>query len=181
MNNVISLQEKPCPCGNDKNYDSCCGQYLSGTSLPSTPEELMRSRYTAYTLANIDYIFGTMRDQALKDADKNECLKWAKMSKWLGLEVISSSSSDDDTEGEVLFIAKFKQNGTAHNLKEHAKFKKYKNKWYYIDSIVQNGSSPDNKEQPKKPAQTQAVSNKVGRNDACICGSGKKYKKCCLT
>ena len=24
-----------------------------------------------------------------------------------------------------------------------------------------------------------AVSNKVGRNDACPCGSGKKYKKCC--
>ena len=25
----------------------------------------------------------------------------------------------------------------------------------------------------------QAVSNKVGRNDPCPCGSGKKYKKCC--
>lgn len=24
-----------------------------------------------------------------------------------------------------------------------------------------------------------AVSNKIGRNDACPCGSGKKYKKCC--
>ncbi|NLK87261.1 MAG: SEC-C domain-containing protein [Clostridiaceae bacterium] len=25
-----------------------------------------------------------------------------------------------------------------------------------------------------------AVSSKVGRNDPCPCGSGKKYKKCCL-
>jgi hypothetical protein len=24
-----------------------------------------------------------------------------------------------------------------------------------------------------------AISNKIGRNDPCICGSGKKYKKCC--
>lgn len=24
-----------------------------------------------------------------------------------------------------------------------------------------------------------AISNKVGRNDPCSCGSGKKYKKCC--
>jgi uncharacterized protein YecA (UPF0149 family) len=24
------------------------------------------------------------------------------------------------------------------------------------------------------------VSKKVGRNDPCPCGSGKKYKKCCL-
>ncbi|MEG1687865.1 MAG: SEC-C metal-binding domain-containing protein, partial [Angelakisella sp.] len=23
------------------------------------------------------------------------------------------------------------------------------------------------------------VANKVGRNDPCPCGSGKKYKKCC--
>ncbi len=24
------------------------------------------------------------------------------------------------------------------------------------------------------------LKNKIGRNDPCICGSGKKYKKCCL-
>ena len=27
-----------------------------------------------------------------------------------------------------------------------------------------------------KPKETE---NKVGRNDPCLCGSGKKYKKCC--
>lgn len=24
------------------------------------------------------------------------------------------------------------------------------------------------------------MANKIGRNDACPCGSGKKYKQCCL-
>jgi uncharacterized protein YecA (UPF0149 family) len=24
------------------------------------------------------------------------------------------------------------------------------------------------------------LGRKVGRNDPCLCGSGKKYKKCCL-
>ena len=33
----------------------------------------------------------------------------------------------------------------------------------------------DGKQMPRKPA----VSRKVGRNDPCPCGSGKKYKKCC--
>ena len=28
--------------------------------------------------------------------------------------------------------------------------------------------------------KTDVVSNKVGRNDPCPCGSGKKYKKCCM-
>jgi len=32
-------------------------------------------------------------------------------------------------------------------------------------------------ERPKK--QVPVVSNKMGRNEPCICGSGKKYKKCC--
>lgn len=31
----------------------------------------------------------------------------------------------------------------------------------------------------RKPAAAQAVSSKVGRNDPCPCGSGKKHKKCC--
>ena len=31
----------------------------------------------------------------------------------------------------------------------------------------------------KRPARTPASSKKVGRNDPCPCGSGKKYKKCC--
>jgi uncharacterized protein YecA (UPF0149 family) len=26
----------------------------------------------------------------------------------------------------------------------------------------------------------QTVSNKIGSNDPCPCGSGKKYKKCCI-
>jgi len=27
---------------------------------------------------------------------------------------------------------------------------------------------------------TITAENKIGRNDPCYCGSGKKYKKCCL-
>ncbi|MBK5245532.1 MAG: SEC-C domain-containing protein, partial [Eubacteriaceae bacterium] len=30
-----------------------------------------------------------------------------------------------------------------------------------------------------KPAGPASAQNKVGRNDPCPCGSGKKYKKCC--
>ncbi|MCU0656380.1 MAG: SEC-C domain-containing protein [Polyangiaceae bacterium] len=39
------------------------------------------------------------------------------------------------------------------------------------------GATPDNP--PLPPAPVQSAHLKVGRNDACPCGSGKKYKKCC--
>ena len=41
--------------------------------------------------------------------------------------------------------------------------------------LVMSGGS----ENAKAPKAEQAVSNKVGRNDPCPCGSGKKYKNCC--
>lgn len=33
--------------------------------------------------------------------------------------------------------------------------------------------------QRRQPVQQRIVGKKVGRNDPCPCGSGKKYKKCC--
>ncbi|MBZ9685944.1 SEC-C domain-containing protein [Clostridium estertheticum] len=39
-------------------------------------------------------------------------------------------------------------------------------------------SVPDNTKQTSNT--TQALNNKIGRNDPCPCGSGKKYKNCCL-
>ena len=32
----------------------------------------------------------------------------------------------------------------------------------------------------KKALKPIVNSNKIGRNELCSCGSGKKYKKCCL-
>ena len=43
-----------------------------------------------------------------------------------------------------------------------------------VDLVMSGGS-----EGAKSPRQAQAVSKKIGRNDPCPCGSGKKYKNCC--
>jgi SEC-C motif len=46
-----------------------------------------------------------------------------------------------------------------------------------VDFLDRNGSSA-NVQRPLSPRRELA---KVGRNDPCPCGSGKKYKFCCLT
>ena len=46
-----------------------------------------------------------------------------------------------------------------------------------VDFLERNGSS-SNVQRPLPPRRELA---KVGRNDPCPCGSGKKYKFCCLT
>ena len=46
-----------------------------------------------------------------------------------------------------------------------------------VDFLDRNGSST-NVQRPLLPRRELA---KIGRNDPCPCGSGKKYKFCCLT
>ena len=44
---------------------------------------------------------------------------------------------------------------------------------------VQQGSQSQAVGGPPQTRQPMMAEKKVGRNDPCTCGSGKKYKKCC--
>lgn len=46
------------------------------------------------------------------------------------------------------------------------------------DQVGQFGPNKENKKE-EKAQQPIINSEKVGRNEPCPCGSGKKYKKCC--
>ncbi|MBK8800508.1 MAG: DUF1186 domain-containing protein [Fibrobacteres bacterium] len=46
------------------------------------------------------------------------------------------------------------------------------------DGLDEDGYDADGNWVPPEPVE-QLKSDKVGRNDPCICGSGNKYKKCC--
>ncbi|MDD3171159.1 MAG: preprotein translocase subunit SecA [Bacilli bacterium] len=46
------------------------------------------------------------------------------------------------------------------------------------EAVIKPTSTSSGKEEDTK-RRTQAVSSKVGRNEPCPCGSGKKYKNCC--
>lgn len=39
-----------CPCQSGKPYTECCQPFHLKTAFPETAEQLMRSRYAAYTL-----------------------------------------------------------------------------------------------------------------------------------
>lgn len=43
------------------------------------------------------------------------------------------------------------------------------------------GKHSDGGAKEPHPETTVHVGPKIGRNDPCPCGSGKKYKKCCLS
>jgi preprotein translocase subunit SecA len=48
------------------------------------------------------------------------------------------------------------------------------------ERVVENRGLPNRRPEPEEPPKTEPVrvGEKIGRNDACPCGSGKKYKHC---
>lgn len=141
MNKSTSANLQQCPCGGKPEYIQCCGQFISGEAIPQTPEQLMRSRYTAYTIANVDYIQSTMLDDALKSFDRKESLNWAKNSKWIGLKILSAPEiTSTDQEGNVEFVASYIQNHQVQHLREHSKFKKQDGRWYFVGDYVNSNS-----------------------------------------
>ena len=73
-----------CPCGTGKKYLDCCGLFIRGHKRPTTPEALMRSRYSAYTQNRIEYIARTMKAPANHNFDMEAARQWASFATLLG-------------------------------------------------------------------------------------------------
>lgn len=124
-----------CPCGSLQPYSACCGQYIENEQVAPTPEALMRSRYVAYTKANIDYIEKTMVGKALLGFDKMSAYEWAKSVKWLALKVVDAPPPVGE-HGIVEFIVRYKQQGKAFIMQEISQFIFNNGAWYYCDGTV---------------------------------------------
>lgn len=160
-----------CTCGSKKSYDNCCGPYIRGEKKAPTAEALMRSRYAAYTKVVIDHIERTHAPQARHDFDRAAATTWAEKTDWKGLEIkATEGGGENDTEGTVEFVASFvpKIEGVPEELQTHHElsyFQKIDGEWFYVDGKT-----------VRVPVTRNAP--KLGRNDPCHCGSGKKFKKC---
>ncbi len=156
-----------CPCQSGVKYSHCCEPLIKGKKQAETAEQLMRARYTAYTQIQMDFIEQTHDPKTSQDIDMQGSREWAQTTNWDGLEIIETAQGGvDDEVGTVEFKATFLTEEGPQIHHELSQFHKRDGVWYYSDS--------------SQPSQTVVrASPKVGRNDPCPCGSGKKYKKCC--
>jgi SEC-C motif-containing protein len=124
----------------------------------------MRSRYTAFVLGKLDHIDRTQALGTCDDFDRAEAEQTVAEVEWLGLDVRNASENGDT--GSVEFSARFRCDGRELTQHEVSSFRRVDGRWLY------EGRQVSAKHPPR-----QAV--KIGRNDPCPCGSGKKHKKCC--
>ena len=161
------MSEELCCCGSGQILDSCCGPIIAGSAEARTPEELMRARFTAHCQRNYPFLVESTHPDHRAGVSEEEISQWASHINWTTLEVHSASPGESDDEGHVSFTAAFTIKDVEQILREDSVFSKANGKWYYVDGHV-HGQEPYQRDEPR-----------VGRNDACPCGSGKKFKKCC--
>ncbi len=153
-----------CPCHSGRAYSDCCQPLHNGKGLThaDTVESLMRSRFSAFVLERMEYIQRTWHpDTRPGDVRPDAHVRWA------ALEVLHAEQQAE--QGRVRFSATFFQRnpgGLEHaghwcQLQETSRFVKLGQQWLYLDG------------------QADWLDLSPGRNDACPCGSGTKFKKCC--
>ena len=123
---------KLCPCDSGQFYGDCCGVWHRGLTLgvvATTPEALMRSRYSAYVLGLIDYLLATWHPSTSPgELDLSSV-------KWLGLEVRHTQTTGN--AGVVEFVARYREGGRGHRLHELSRFVREDGRWNYIDGEQQ--------------------------------------------
>lgn len=118
-----------CPCGSPLPYAACCAPLHRGQATASTAEQLMRSRYTAYVVRDVDYILETMEPRP----HRRDVEATARSVRWQGLEVLRTElGGERDSRGVVEFEARMEQGGRAGVHRERSAFERRDGRWIYV-------------------------------------------------
>lgn len=124
---------KTCPCRRGEPFDACCGPILAGEKAAPTAETLMRSRYTAYVVGDVDYLLRSWHPST-RPAD----LELDPEQQWLYLEIVGTQRGGPfDDNGTVEFIATYKLDGARDVMHELSTFVRVDGAWVYRDGTFQ--------------------------------------------
>lgn len=152
-----------CLCGSGISYQACCEPFHSGEKIPTTAEELMRSRYTAYVFRNVAYL-----QETWDASSRPRAIDFSREKiEWLRLEITEiRKGKAKDSKGLVAFKAYYSQDDEQCVMNEISRFTRINGRWFYLDGIIKSMGKVD-------------LQTNHGKNAQCSCGSGKKFKRCC--
>lgn len=111
--------EGTCPCGGGS-YDACCGPLLRAERLAETPEELMRSRYSAYALGETEHVWRTWHPRTRPPQVTHD-----PTVTWVSLQVVAAE------HGVVEFVASYDGPEGPGRLHERSAFERRGGRWVY--------------------------------------------------
>jgi SEC-C motif domain protein len=129
----------PCPCGSNVFYVKCCKPFHDEAALPDNAQTLMRSRYCAYAIGNVDYIMKTTHPENSEYSEdtpkwKEELKQFSGITHFDGLRILEFIDGAD--KAYVSFNVSLRQNGEDASFTEKSTFVKENGKWYYRQGDV---------------------------------------------
>lgn len=146
-----------CPCGGGNRRFStadCCGPLLRGERLAATADQLMRSRYSAFALGDVDHLLRTQahdRSPHQPEPERRRALEeTCRRVRWLRLEILVTEAGGHlDLEGTVTFAAHYQQSdgrrGVARRglMRECSRFGReggrLEGAWLYLEALELSG------------------------------------------
>lgn len=115
-----------CTCSSGKIYAECCQVFHLEMAFAPTPELLMRSRYSAYALHLVNYLWETTHPAKRHLYSKADIKSWATENQWLKLEIVEALR-------DVVEFKAFYQRGLKQFIHhERSTFKKEAGRWFYF-------------------------------------------------
>jgi SEC-C motif domain protein len=131
--------EQPCPCGGGA-YGRCCRPLHRQEQQAATAEQLMRSRYSAFALAEIEHLLRTQPSQEPLAQRRRALAASCRQLRWCGLEILATEAGgQDDREGSVTFAAHYRAGGQRGVLRERSRFGREgglaTGAWLYLEAL----------------------------------------------
>ena len=120
--------KKTCYCCSEIPYSDCCEPYISNKKSAPTALALMRSRYSAYAIQNVDYLIETNAAATRKFHDKKDILDWARQNQWMKLEILNHT--ENTVEFKAYYLDERLKMQVHH---EKSRFVFDLGKWFYLD------------------------------------------------
>jgi SEC-C motif-containing protein len=123
---------KDCPCFSGRRYVACCGPLHARERDAQTPEELMRSRFSAFALGRGEYLVDTLSHDHPDRATPNiarELSRVRERQRFLGLRIYPAEPD------EVLFYARIFERGADRSFAELSTFVRENGTWRYASGI----------------------------------------------
>lgn len=150
------MADQPCPCGAGGSFSACCGRFLEGADRPGTPQDLMRSRYSAFVVRDLGHLVSTHHASTRPVDLAGSLQETFRTTRWIGLRILGWGVDPRDPDRGWVEFAAFHDSGQIH---ERSRFRRDDGNWSYVDG-------------------THLAALDLDRNAPCVCASGRKWKKC---
>ncbi|OVE82677.1 hypothetical protein BVY03_00370 [bacterium K02(2017)] len=135
-----------CPCESKVKYKKCCQLYFKGKNI-TQPEILLRSRYTALSAGEVEFLWKVYHPQSMRKIHDT----WAKFASeyhhlhqqdYQAFKILSLKFDHDEDRALAVTRITLIENQQDLSYLEEIELRKFENEWYYFNGKQKREFAP---------------------------------------